>query len=160
VDVAVNGLESLTVFNAQQALERLGGNRQLYGKLLADFARQHGRVTDPIDAAIEAGALDRARILVHTLKGMAGNLPATAVYRAAARLEVSIRSAGRARTVELTADLAQLRQALADVAAAVSMLSTVEIRELAVAEVNGGHQLSIGPEHAASELEVLRNQKA
>ena len=72
-------------------LERLGGNDRLYRDLLLQFVDQAAALAATLSEAITGGELARARDTAHTLKGMAGNLSAHAVYRSARELEEELR---------------------------------------------------------------------
>jgi len=63
------------------------GNRALYLRLLANFATQYAQTADHIREALDAGDFDRAHSLVHSIKGVAGNLSAREVQAAAEGLE-------------------------------------------------------------------------
>ncbi len=77
-------------FDQEEALKRLGGNARLYRKLLGDMARNHGGDCAQIRTALKAGDLAAARQFAHTLKGIAGNLSAKEVHRAAAAMESAV----------------------------------------------------------------------
>lgn len=74
----------------EAGLARLGGNRTRYGKLLRDFVRNHAEILKRIRVAVEQGKRDTAGKLAHGLKGVAGNIGATALQDAAQRLESSL----------------------------------------------------------------------
>jgi CheY-like chemotaxis protein len=80
-------LPILPGFDHEEALKRLGGNARLYRKLLEDMARDHGDDCEQIRMALKAGEPAAARQIAHTLKGIAGNLSAKDVHRAAAAME-------------------------------------------------------------------------
>ncbi len=77
-------------FDREEALKRLGGNARLYRKLLGDMARNHDGDCEQIRAALKAGDPAAARQIAHTLKGIAGNLSAKEVHRAAAAMESAL----------------------------------------------------------------------
>jgi len=85
------GLPRVAGLDTSAALRRVGGNRGLYLKLLRQFVAEQGQALDAIGAALEAGDRALAERLAHTLKGVAGNIGATAVQPAAGDLERSIR---------------------------------------------------------------------
>src|SRR5262249_47431342 len=58
------------------ALKRLGGNRALLARLLAEFARSQVGTVDKIRACLAQGAVEDAMRHAHTLKGVAANLSA------------------------------------------------------------------------------------
>lgn len=69
------------------ALQRLQGNQPLYEKLLADFHRQQREDLAHLQGFLEAGKWQEAGQLVHTLRGVAGNLGAVQLSQYAEGLE-------------------------------------------------------------------------
>ena len=82
------------------ALSRVGGNRQLYLKLLGQFVEQQGPVLGQIDDALSRKDNALAERLAHTLKGVAGQDRRRAGATAAGRLEQLIRDRAEAKDVE------------------------------------------------------------
>jgi two-component system sensor histidine kinase/response regulator len=72
-------------------LSRVGGNRQLYVKLLCKFREGQENAVAEIKAAFQSGNMETAVRLAHTVKGVAGNLGMEGLYRAAAELEKAIK---------------------------------------------------------------------
>jgi CheY-like chemotaxis protein/HPt (histidine-containing phosphotransfer) domain-containing protein len=79
--------DSLPGFDLVEGLKRLRGNQQLYRKLLLDFGAKYTKVAAEIRQALDAGDLKQAHSLIHNLKGLAGNLAATALQAAAVEME-------------------------------------------------------------------------
>jgi CheY-like chemotaxis protein len=79
--------ETMPGFDLTAGLERLRGNKRLYRKLLLDFGANYGGVVEEIRETVEAKDLNHAHSLVHNLKGLAGNLEATALLAAAIEME-------------------------------------------------------------------------
>ncbi|MEO5350394.1 MAG: response regulator [Magnetococcus sp. YQC-3] len=76
-------------------LERLGGNHRLFRSLLLESGRDFASVADRIRKALTGRRQDdlqSARSLVHTLKGVAGNISAVELHRVAAALDQAIRN--------------------------------------------------------------------
>ncbi len=71
-------------------LSRAVGNRRLYADLLNDFSDTNATLAEDVRSAAEAGDLERARFLVHSLKSTAGNIGAEALYAEAAELEAQL----------------------------------------------------------------------
>jgi len=67
---------SLDGFNLTEGLKRLRGNQRLYRQLLLNFSVNYLDVIDKIRKALDEKDLERARSIVHDLKGIAGNLSA------------------------------------------------------------------------------------
>jgi polar amino acid transport system substrate-binding protein len=76
-------LKALTGFEVDNGLKRVLGNQGLYIRLLSEFAAAHSDNANGIRSALNAGDRELVRHLVHTLKGTAGNLAATALYNTA-----------------------------------------------------------------------------
>jgi signal transduction histidine kinase/CheY-like chemotaxis protein len=128
------------------ALRRMGGNRELMARLLADFARDFGDVDRILAGMLETGARVEARSLVHTLKGVAGNLALTEVYASAIRLESCLREG----LEDFRPSLAELEEALARVLPALRSLAKVEPVPDPGAE--------LAPEAFQAAMKELRNQ--
>lgn len=77
----------LAGFDEAAALVRLGGKRQLFHRLARDFAQDFGHAAHEIRSAWKRGDVLAARELAHTICGVAGNLAANDVLRAAKTLE-------------------------------------------------------------------------
>jgi PAS domain S-box-containing protein len=79
--------ESLPGFDLDLGLELLAGNRAAYRRFICDFARNRQGIGDEMRTALAADDLKRTGFLAHTLRGVAGNLAATALQAAARELE-------------------------------------------------------------------------
>ncbi|MBF0560566.1 MAG: response regulator [Alphaproteobacteria bacterium] len=82
----------LPPFNIAVALPRVNGNRKLLRKLIIDFGKKYDAAVQDLRRMVGAGAIDEAGLLAHTLKGVAGNLEARALFDAAHELERGCRS--------------------------------------------------------------------
>jgi two-component system, sensor histidine kinase and response regulator len=114
-------LPQIDGLDIQDGLARVGGNRKLYRSLLCQFAEKQGDAATEVEAALARGDRALAERVAHSLKGVAGNLGATRVQPAAARLEMAIREgktstdvdAARREVAELLTPLvARLKAAL------------------------------------------------
>ncbi|CAE6488957.1 unnamed protein product, partial [Rhizoctonia solani] len=77
-----------------ETLRRVGGKRAIVTRMLALFVREYRGFGDRLASALAAGDYDGARRMAHTLKGVAGNLSAEALFEAARRLETLLKQAG------------------------------------------------------------------
>jgi CheY-like chemotaxis protein/HPt (histidine-containing phosphotransfer) domain-containing protein len=84
---AVESAVSPPMIDTAAALRRLNGNRHLLDRLLADFRDKYQTVSETLTHHLEHGEQTEARRLVHTLKGVAGNLSALPLFEAAQELE-------------------------------------------------------------------------
>jgi signal transduction histidine kinase/CheY-like chemotaxis protein len=73
-------------------LERVGGNKLLYRKLLSKFRESQEDAVKRIKAAAQAGDVETATLFAHTVKGVSGNLGAEDLYRVSAALEKALKS--------------------------------------------------------------------
>jgi two-component system, sensor histidine kinase and response regulator len=124
--------EALPGIDRATGLMRVAGNEKLYGKLLLDFHRDYANSVDRVRAAIAGSQLADAERHVHTLKGVAGNIGAMDLYRAAQELDSALR--------------------LSDLERAEALLPKVE-RELSVV-IHGLEPLVQQPQAERTEAEV------
>jgi HPt (histidine-containing phosphotransfer) domain-containing protein len=85
--------DSLPEFDLGEGLERLMGNRDLYRKLLIDFASQYTLAADETRTALDTGDFAQAHQLVHAIKGIAGNLAAKKLHQQSMALEKLVKHA-------------------------------------------------------------------
>ena len=106
--------ESLPGFDLAAGLKRLQGNKRLYRKLLLDFQANYSEAADEIRGALADKNFDQVHSLVHNLKGLAGNLEATNLQKAAMELEGLVRGkvADAIDEVDLNRKFAGLEDAL------------------------------------------------
>jgi PAS domain S-box-containing protein len=150
--------EFLSGFDLATGLERLQGNRRLYRKLLLDFAANYSGVVDEVREALAAGDVDRARSLVHNLKGVAGNLSATNLLAAAVEMEKLVRKGeedATPSTETLDQKLAALEDAFEQAAESVQVLGPPT--EDKTAEPSPETMASVPPELAHDAAKRIRN---
>jgi HPt (histidine-containing phosphotransfer) domain-containing protein len=80
--------------NVADALDRLDGNRKLYGELLEIFRGHHSGDREKFHEAMASGDRKKAHRVVHTLKGVAGNLGMPRLRATAAKLQEHLESQG------------------------------------------------------------------
>ena len=85
------GLESLEGFDQEAALQRLGGNLDLYKRLLRSLLKTQGDADERLDQALNRGNLQEAEAITHSIKGVAANLGATALADAASCLDAELK---------------------------------------------------------------------
>jgi len=102
-------------------LRRVAGNAKLYRSLLRQFVEQQADAVSKISASVEQQDFALAERLMHTLKGVSGNLGAKTTNEMIANLEISLRNrdvrsldAGLPRlSIELTRTIEAIRNSLA-----------------------------------------------
>ena len=97
--------------NTAEGLLRVAGNKKLYRKLLRQFSNTEADAAQRIASALAENDRALAERLAHTVKGVAGNIGASAVQNAAANLEKAI--AGSAPAAEIEVWRASLEECLA-----------------------------------------------
>lgn len=95
---------SLPGFNLKAALHRLEGNRNLLARLLLGFVEEQSGTLAQLDALVQAGDSAQAAILLHTLVGVAANLGAETLAKAARQLEKEIKAGGQPNAMQGFAD--------------------------------------------------------
>jgi CheY-like chemotaxis protein len=84
-------LPEIAGINLADGLKRVAGNRRLYRDLLGQFAAKQGNAAAEISTALEKGDHALAERIVHTVKGVAGNIGIMEVHSVAERLEKALR---------------------------------------------------------------------
>ena len=98
----------------------MGGNSALYLKILRKFRDGQGDAVERIRSAVEAGDTESAQREAHTLKGLAGNIGAQALYQVAQRVEQLFRNGEADDSIETP--LAELQAKLVRVMTALNQL--------------------------------------
>lgn len=86
-------LPSVPGLDMKDGLNRLGGNQNLYLKLLCDFAAGYGETPEQLLQELRMDQREEAMHRIHAIKGVAGNLGGKELEAAAAKLEKAIRAA-------------------------------------------------------------------
>jgi signal transduction histidine kinase/DNA-binding response OmpR family regulator len=71
-------------------LRRIGGNRQLFSKLLHEFYQDHQADLQLIEEALAAQRTQKVQHIVHTIKGVAGNIGAKKLQQSCTKLEQAL----------------------------------------------------------------------
>ncbi len=130
-------------------LRRVMGKRTLYLSLLAKFANGQRHVAAEIGRALAQQDVATAERLAHTLKGVAGNIGATALQQQAARLEDAIRG---------EAGLAQIEHALAQTAPLLDAIVQGLARALADADAAPPSATVAMPAEYTAEAQAMLRQ--
>jgi signal transduction histidine kinase/DNA-binding response OmpR family regulator/HPt (histidine-containing phosphotransfer) domain-containing protein/HAMP domain-containing protein len=84
-------LSDVPGISVKSGLNKVGGNRKLYRKLLSKFRCNYAGVDNEIRNALGGDDLETATRLAHTIKGLAGNIGAQDLHLAALNFEAAIR---------------------------------------------------------------------
>ncbi len=82
--------DTLPGINIKSFLKRLGGDSKLFWTVLKEFLSGYTNVADEIRNSLKNNDVEAALLLAHTLKGVAGNISADELRRAAFDLEHGI----------------------------------------------------------------------
>jgi HPt (histidine-containing phosphotransfer) domain-containing protein len=126
-------LSEIAGLDVADGLNRVAGNMKLYRSLLRQFADQQADTVSAVRASLAREDFTSAERLMHTLKGVSGNLGAKVLSGLAAELEGSLRDrnvhsleAGlSALAMELTRSMDAIRNSLAASAADVPLRTVV-----------------------------------
>lgn len=86
--------DHLPGIDMKTGLHRVGNNQQLYRTLLKKFSLNQATVLGEIQAALHNNQLKDATHLIHTIKGISGNIGAMGLHTAAHNLESKIKEEG------------------------------------------------------------------
>ena len=131
-----------------KGLNRLGGNRKLYFKLLKSFAKAHEHSAAEILSALSEGDAKTLRRLAHTLKGVATTLGAEVLHEAATTLE---RDAADGTLDAVRAAVEPLAQHLNEVLESIRTL-------LQSPRAAGGDEPAAVPQHNGADGTALRGE--
>jgi signal transduction histidine kinase/CheY-like chemotaxis protein/HPt (histidine-containing phosphotransfer) domain-containing protein len=84
------GQAGAATLNRDAAIARLGGNSDMYQRLLGRFREDQSAAAERIRGALADGDREAARRHAHTLKGLAGNIGAEALMAIAATVESAL----------------------------------------------------------------------
>jgi len=82
--------DNIVYINVEEGVKRLMNNTGLYAKLLVKF-KDDTRLNE-LDAALNAGDIEKAKAAVHTLKGLAANLSLTELHKQSLEIETQIKA--------------------------------------------------------------------
>jgi HPt (histidine-containing phosphotransfer) domain-containing protein len=83
---------NLPILNYDFALNQLGGNEALLSKMLGKFVTEFARVPAEVSNSLGNNDINSAKIKVHTVKGISGNLGLQALFDCATRFETELRA--------------------------------------------------------------------
>jgi CheY-like chemotaxis protein len=153
-DVENQPLIELPGISVKSGLTKVGGNWKIYRKLLAKFAKHYVSVTEDIRNAITSSDIKTATRLVHTLKGLAGNIGAHNLYNSAVELETLM---AKNNFDNLDKQLNAFSDALAIVVKAIHQFQYQESDKTSIAPSVGINDKLINTDRLISLLKELRH---
>ena len=121
-DVTVDIPEMLGI-DVNAGLKRVANNKKLYRNILVKFHDNYTETTSEIKAAYEAGDMELAHRLAHTIKGVSGNIAALELHQKSTALDNDIDIGGTEKFDALLDDFDKSLTSLID---SLSVLKTVE----------------------------------
>jgi HPt (histidine-containing phosphotransfer) domain-containing protein len=76
--------------DVEEGSKRVMNNTKLYVRLLTKFKDDHN--LKDLEAALAAGEMEKAQAFAHTIKGLAGNLSLTELFKQSLELETQIKA--------------------------------------------------------------------
>ncbi|MDC7124100.1 MAG: response regulator [Spirochaetales bacterium] len=91
VDKNIELLSSIKILDVEDGLSRVGGNKAMYLKLIAYFAKNNKDFGFTVIQAMQKDDREEAERFAHTLKGVAGNIGATSIASFATDLDQELK---------------------------------------------------------------------
>jgi polar amino acid transport system substrate-binding protein len=95
----------LTGIDIDAGLQRVGGNRKLFRKLLVDFHTDHGDDIAEIRKALASGDSETTQRLAHTIKGVAATFGSSTLRQKAEDLELAVKAGESDKYDDLATEL-------------------------------------------------------
>ncbi len=91
----------------ESGIRRLGGDKELYLKMLNKFVGSADKICTDIISLIDKGESEKAFIMAHSLKGESGNLGAMKVHEQAQKLEDAVKDNNIEKIREISETISQ-----------------------------------------------------
>ena len=105
---------SVSVINMEEALERIGGDREFLIELLNEFAQQVEENLPVLSKAIDEGDFDNIKLIAHSLRGAAGNLSLNGMHRSLSEIEALVSEKENGKMAEILKDVFAQKTELQD----------------------------------------------
>jgi HPt (histidine-containing phosphotransfer) domain-containing protein len=116
---------NLPILNYDFALNQLGGNEALLSKMLGRFVDEFTEVSAEIISLIQARDIQNAKMKVHTVKGISGNIGLQALFDCATRFDAELRSGEVSEAI-----LEEFRKLIDDTCLEIQQMDHKEPKEL------------------------------
>jgi two-component system, sensor histidine kinase and response regulator len=121
--------------DVQSALKRVLGNRAVLIRLMSDFAKDYSNVPQQVREALSGGDVNLALRILHTAKGVAGNLAATQINETVRDLELGVKEA---KSAAIQSGLERLERGFRSFSSSLEALSRHWRSKLQVAQSSDG----------------------
>jgi signal transduction histidine kinase/CheY-like chemotaxis protein len=128
-------LPDLPGIDTASGIKRVGGNLKLYRKILNKFYTDYADVAEQIQTAIDNNDRELAQRLAHTVKGVAGNIGATALQEPAKNLELAAKAGHFDQAKDL---MAPFKEILYQVLDSLKVLAQTEVPKEEKLEISAG----------------------
>ncbi|MEO5340301.1 MAG: response regulator [Magnetococcus sp. MYC-9] len=138
-------VELLPGIDREMGLKQVGGNLELFNKLLREFHQDYRDVVTTLHAALDRGGREEGLRLIHTIKGISGSLGADALHHTCRDLETAIKGGD---TVAQEALLERFKQEITGIfqgIAALDMEKTETEESVASPAVAAAEQTALQP---------------
>jgi two-component system, sensor histidine kinase and response regulator len=99
------GVEDIPILDIQSALARLGGNQEIYEKVLTAFIAEYKIAANAINEMINKREMEKAGQYIHSLKGVAGNIGAVRIQYVCQDIEKAISEQNSTKLSDLLLNL-------------------------------------------------------
>jgi HPt (histidine-containing phosphotransfer) domain-containing protein len=89
---SITGSGGAVYINIDEGLKRVINNGKLFAKLLNKFKTENAYFLDETLGYVDAGDFEKAKVSIHTLKGVAANLALTELYKQTLETETQIKA--------------------------------------------------------------------
>ena len=95
--------DNLPGINTETGLKSVAGNKELYLKILKEFAEDYSKFIDTVNRSLDKKDYARVKMLTHTLKSVSGYMGAMNLHSIVCKLEPAVKE----KKLELCADLTE-----------------------------------------------------
>jgi HPt (histidine-containing phosphotransfer) domain-containing protein len=89
---SITGSDGAVYINIDEGLKRVVNNGKLFAKLLNKFKTENAHFLEEALDYAGAGDFEKAKVSIHTLKGITGNLALTELYKQTLETESQIKA--------------------------------------------------------------------
>ena len=146
--------QNLNGFDLGEGLNRVGGDTRLYKQLLKSFYNNNGQIIQQLEGLLQQKDYTSAAQLVHSVKGVSGNLSAKQLFAAAKQLELELKQHTPSDLSSLTEQFTTALTVVMDTLESFISLDTQQIDEKA-----GNHPVNLQTiTDTMRELDVLLDE--
>ncbi len=80
-----------SIFDINEAMSRINGNKKLYIKILKQFKQNYKNVYDDIIFSLENESLEKTHIKIHEVKGISANISATILFDTLKLIDIKLK---------------------------------------------------------------------